>query len=341
MERKGLSYQSLFLYGGNIVMYVLAIDGGGTKTSAVICDEQGKIYAQVVTTRSNPTAMDRPYFEATLHTIMQNLQQQNPQALAEVASCFAGMAGVQELQAEGMVEAVLRHYVSRAATIRVDNDALIALYAGTLGKAGIVQIAGTGAITMGYDCHQRFHRVGGWGYLFDDEGSGYDLGVQLLKAVFQSYDGRATATLLTEAVLHHFSVKSVPQLIAYIYGEEHPRTVVAPLSVYIFEAADNGDLVAKQIIENACQNYYKAIRACYLDMQWEQDEVPVVLVGGVFTNEAHFVPRLQAMALEETLPFSFKTPALPPIGGAVIAAFQQLNVQLHMSFVEAFQKNYM
>jgi N-acetylglucosamine kinase-like BadF-type ATPase len=285
--------------------------------------------------------MDRPYFETTIHAIMKNLQQQNPQVLAEVASCFAGMAGVQELQAEGMVEAILRHYVSRAAIIRVDNDALIALYAGTLGKAGIVQIAGTGAITMGYDCHQHFHRVGGWGYLFDDEGSGYDLGVQLLKAVFQSYDGRATPTLLTEAVLQHFSVKSVPQLVACIYSEEHPRSVIAPLSVYIFEAADNGDLVAKQIIETACRNYYKAIRACYLGMRWEQDEVPVVLVGGVFTNEGYFVPRLQAMALEETVPFSFKTPALPPIGGAVIAAFQQLNVQLHMSFVEAFQKNYM
>lgn len=61
---------------------------------------------------------------------------------------------------------------------------------------------------------------------------------------------------------------------------------------------------------------------------------------GVFTNENYFVPRLQAMAMEETLPFRFKTPALPPIGGAVIAALQQINVQFSSSFVETFQKNY-
>ncbi|EWH33251.1 MULTISPECIES: N-acetylglucosamine kinase [Lysinibacillus] len=335
-----MSYQSLFLYAkGNGDMYVLAIDGGGTKTTAIICDEKGQCFAQIDTTRSNPTAMDQPYFEATIHSIMQSLQQQNPQIVAEVTSCFAGMAGVMELQAESMVESILRQYVCDSATIKVDNDALIALYAGTLGKAGIVQIAGTGAITMGYDKQQHYHRVGGWGYLFDDEGSGYDLGVQLLKAVLQSYDGRAPRTILTEAVMKHFSVDDVPQLIACVYGEEHPRTVIAPLSAYIVAAADDGDLVAKRIIEEACQNYFKAIKACYLRMAWGQEEVPVVLCGGVFTNENYFVPRLQAMAMEQTLPFRFKTPALPPIGGAVIAALQQINVQYSNSFIETFQKN--
>lgn len=335
-----MSYQSLFLYAkGNGDMYVLAIDGGGTKTTAIICDEKGQCFAQIDTTRSNPTAMDQPYFEATIHSIMQSLQQQNPQIVAEVTSCFAGMAGVMELQAESMVESILRQYVCDSATIKVDNDALIALYAGTLGKAGIVQIAGTGAITMGYDKQQHYHRVGGWGYLFDDEGSGYNLGVQLLKAVLQSYDGRAPRTILTEAVMKHFSVDDVPQLIACVYGEEHPRTVIAPLSAYIVAAADDGDLVAKRIIEEACQNYFKAIKACYLRMAWGQEEVPVVLCGGVFTNENYFVPRLQAMAMEQTLPFRFKTPALPPIGGAVIAALQQINVQYSNSFIETFQKN--
>ncbi|WEA38108.1 N-acetylglucosamine kinase [Lysinibacillus fusiformis] len=336
-----MSHQSLFLYEkGYGVMYVLAIDGGGTKTTAVICDEKGQCFAQIQTTRSNPTAMDQPYFEATIHSIMQSLQQQNHQIVAEITSCFAGMAGVKELQAESIVESILRQYVCSSASITVDNDALIALYAGTLGKAGIVQIAGTGAITMGYDKQQHFHRVGGWGYLFDDEGSGYDLGVQLLKAVLQSYDGRAPSTILTEAVLKHFSVEHVPQLIASVYGEEHPRTVIAPLSAYIVAAADDGDLVAKRIIEEACQNYFKAIKACYLRMVWRQEEVPVVLSGGVFTHENYFVPRLQAMAMQETLPFRFKTPALPLIGGAVIAALQQMNVQFSSSFVETFQKNY-
>jgi len=321
------------------MMYVLAIDGGGTKTSAVLCDEHGNIYAKVVTTRSNPTAMDLHYFESTIHTIMQNLQQQNPQVFSAVHSCFAGMAGVKELQAERTVEEILRQYVSKTAIISVDNDAIIALYAGTLGQAGIVQIAGTGAITMGFDQQKNFHRVGGWGYLFDDEGSGYDLGIQALKAIFQSYDGRGRATALTDAVLHYFAVANEPQLIECIYGEEHPRTVVAPLSKYVVAMANQGDEVAHKILEDACQKYYSAIKACYKQMIWGKEHVLVVLAGGVFKNEGYFLPKLQQLAIADDLPLQFIKPLLPPIGGAVIAAFKEMNIQPCTDFIETFQKN--
>ncbi|KOP72461.1 hypothetical protein AMS59_16185 [Lysinibacillus sp. FJAT-14745] len=321
-------------------MYVLAIDGGGTKTSAVICDELGNIYAKVVTTRSNPTAMGVQYFKSTIHDLLQNLQQQNPQVFAAIDSCFAGMAGVKELEAEGLVEVILRQYIHKSAAVVVDNDAIIALYAGTLGKEGIVQIAGTGAITMGYNREQHFHRVGGWGYLFDDEGSGYDLGVQVLKAIFQSYDGRGDQTTLTDVVLRYFSMENVPQLIECIYGEEHPRTVIAPLSKYVFDVADKGDRVAIQIIEDACTKYYVAIKACYSHMTWEEGDIPVVLVGGVFNNKAYFVSKLQQFAQADEIPLQFMVPILQPIGGAVIAAFKQKNVQLGSDFVESFTKNY-
>ncbi|MGE7692999.1 N-acetylglucosamine kinase [Lysinibacillus sp. NPDC094177] len=321
-------------------MYVLAIDGGGTKTSAVICDELGNVYAKVVTTRSNPTAMGIQYFKSTIHDILLNLQHKNPQVFAAIDSCFAGMAGVKELQAEEVVESIVRQYVPKTAHVIVDNDALIALYAGTLGQAGIVQIAGTGAITMGYDREQHFHRVGGWGYLFDDEGSGYDLGVQVLKAIFQSYDGRGNSTALTDVVLRYFSVENVPQLIEFIYGEEHPRTVIAPLSKHVFDVAEKGDDVASRIIEDACEKYYVAIKACYSHMKWEQADVPVVLAGGVFTNEAYFMAKLQQFARADEIPLQFMAPVLQPIGGAVIAAFKQKNVQLGPNFAECFSKNY-
>ncbi|MFJ6208280.1 N-acetylglucosamine kinase [Lysinibacillus sp. NPDC092081] len=321
-------------------MYVLAIDGGGTKTSAVICDELGNIYAKVVTARSNPTAMGVQYFKSTIHDILQNLQQQNPQVFAAIDSCFAGMAGVKELQAEEVVETIVRQYVHKTAHIFVDNDALIALYAGTLGQEGIVQIAGTGAITMGYDREQHFHRVGGWGYLFDDEGSGYDLGVQVLKAIFQSYDGRGDPTALTDVVLRYFSMENVPQLVECIYGEEHPRTVIAPLSKYVFNVAEKGDRVAIQIIEDACKKYYVAIKACYSHMTWEEGKVPVVLVGGVYNNEAYFLSKLQQFSQADEIPLQFMVPNLQPIGGAAIAAFKQINVQLGSDFAKSFSKNY-
>ncbi|MFX3839205.1 BadF/BadG/BcrA/BcrD ATPase family protein, partial [Streptococcus suis] len=60
--------------------------------------------------------------------------------------------------------------------LRVDNDAVPALYSGTWGQPGIVLISGTGSIACALTSRGARHRVGGWGYLLGDEGSGYDLG---------------------------------------------------------------------------------------------------------------------------------------------------------------------
>ena len=271
---------------------------------------------------------------------MQELQLQDRLAFAAVQVCFAGMAGVKEKNFEPVLEAIIRKYVINEVKIVIENDALIALYAGTLGKEGIVQIAGTGAITMGFDHDQSFARVGGWGYLFDDEGSGYDLGIQALKAVFQAYDGRAKETQLTEYLLTHFDVNSVPQLIEYIYNDEHPRVIISPLSIYVNRAAEKGDRVAMNILNEVCKKFFFSIKACYGKMSWEQRQIPVVLAGGVFSNAAPFIQRLEHLVKQEQLPFQMKSTLLEPIGGAVVGGLKTAGIAITPIFVEAFQRNY-
>lgn len=83
----------------------------------------------------------------------------------------------------------------------VENDAICALASGTYGESGIVLIAGTGSISYCYNKKtNELNRVGGWGYVLGDEGSGYDIGRQALVAIMKSYDGRGKSTQLTEAL---------------------------------------------------------------------------------------------------------------------------------------------
>ncbi|WP_260858033.1 N-acetylglucosamine kinase [Bacillus sp. FJAT-22090] len=323
------------------MMNVLAIDGGGTSTVAVISDEFGNVYAKVVAPRSNPTAIERHEFEKTMYGLLQNLRSQNEEALASVQICFAGMAGVKEKNYESIVEAIVQDYIKKGIPIVIENDALIALYAGTLGQEGIVQIAGTGAITMGYDQHHSYVRVGGWGYLFDDEGSGYDLGVRALQAVFQAYDGRAANTLLTNYLLQHFKVENVPQIIDNIYSNEHPRVIISPLSVYVIRAVEKGDKVAKDILNDVCHKFFYSIKACYRRMFWERGTIPVVLAGGVLSNVSLFTQELKQLVKDEGLPFEVKSVRLEPIGGAVIGGLNALGVLLHEDFVDSFVQNYL
>lgn len=319
--------------------YVLGIDGGGTSTIAVIADQYGKIYAQYHTTSSNPTAMTGQDFETVIYECLYALQEQNPTVFQSVKSCFAGLAGVLEMGLEKVVYSIFKRFYGEEVSIIIENDACIALYAGTLGKPGIVQIAGTGAITYGRGMNQQVARTGGWGYLFDDEGSGYDVAIRALKAIVKSYDGRGPETNLTAKILQHCGVEEVPDLIHCIYSQKHPRTYIASLSRYVEEAALEKDQVARTIIETSCLQFIEAIEACRKRTEWKKGAfIPVVLMGGVFTNFELYEELLSIIIAKRQLPYVFIAPKVASVGGAVIGALQKIERTLAYTFLQQFPK---
>ena len=107
--------------------------------------------------------------------------------------------------------------IGARARILVTNDALIALVAGAGVGPGVVVIAGTGSIAYGRNAHDEAARAGGWGYILADEGSGFWIGRQALRAVVRAADGRGPATALTPLVLEFFGVTRAEQLVREVY----------------------------------------------------------------------------------------------------------------------------
>src|SRR5690625_4727038 len=104
----------------------------------------------------------------------------------------------------------IKENVPQHINVQVDHDAMIALYSGTIGQPGIVQISGTGSVTYGVNTEGVRDRVGGWGHLLGERGSGYSIGHDALIHIFQAYDRMSEQTCLKEKVLHHFNVQSPP-----------------------------------------------------------------------------------------------------------------------------------
>jgi N-acetylglucosamine kinase-like BadF-type ATPase len=152
-------------------MYVLGIDGGGTRTTGIVADEFGNVYMHAITGRSNPNTLQQAAFEEVLCGLIRELNRQNDTIFTQLSVCFAGIAGVGESGRDAEVAALLAQELPAKTKVIVRNDAFNALYSGTLGGPGIVQIAGTGAVTLGINENGEVARSGGWGYLFDDEGS--------------------------------------------------------------------------------------------------------------------------------------------------------------------------
>ena len=133
------------------------------------------------------------------------------------------------------------------------TDALIALSGAMAGGPGIITIAGTGSIAYGRNSDKRVARVGGWGYIYGDEGGGFDLTRQAVRAALRYEEGWGPATALREMLLAETGATDANDLVHRLYTIEYPRPQIASLSKLVDRAAMEGDAVAHGILTNASQ----------------------------------------------------------------------------------------
>jgi N-acetylglucosamine kinase-like BadF-type ATPase len=301
-------------------MQVLGIDAGGTKTVCYLADENGKLLGEGRSGGANLKAEGELGVEKVLHTVM---DQAIGERQREVAAICLGMAGADRDDEQALVRDIMRRIGARARVVVV-NDALVALVAGIGDGPGVVIISGTGSIAYGRSA-DRAARAGGWGHVLGDEGSGYWIGRQALRAVARGADGRGPATSLTPRVLNHFAVAKPSDLIAEVYDRQLPHHALAQIARLVQQARDEGDEVATQILEQAAHELVRAARSVVERLSMQREAVQFVLAGGVFTG----VPWL-AEELKRRLPATaprgqVKRLEVEPAMGAVRLALAEAN----------------
>ncbi|MFD2639034.1 N-acetylglucosamine kinase [Piscibacillus salipiscarius] len=317
--------------------YVIGIDGGGTKTKAILADEFGNVYASVTTGPSNPNAMMKEELAETINYIFNELEKQALKQFNACKLCFAGMSGIGETKNYNLLKGLFACQCENSQMqVVMNNDAINALYAGTLGEDGIVHISGTGSITLSL-FNNKIDRVGGWGYLFDDLGSGFAIGEASLAAVFQSFDGRGSVTSLTPRLLKHFNCEEVPELVKVIYNAPNHRVKVAEISPLTFECAADGDSIANEIIHSISKDIAHSINTLIKSRNKEAETITVILSGGIFKRADIMIPKLKEHI---KYPVSLETIKVEPVFGAVIAALNELGVKRDDEFVNRINEQY-
>ncbi|WP_069366369.1 ROK family protein [Salisediminibacterium beveridgei] len=125
-------------------MYFIGIDGGGTKTKGILADRRGNILSEATVGPTNPNSAKMERIKEEFGTLLQTLKSTSGIHLSEVAIVFAGISGAEHPAAKGALQLALGSLFSENVKVVITNDAITALYSGTMGKPGIVQIAGTG-----------------------------------------------------------------------------------------------------------------------------------------------------------------------------------------------------
>jgi len=266
--------------------YAVGVDGGGSKTLAVVVDAQGREQGRGLAGSSN-------YNTVGLEQAARNIHRAVEQA-AQVAGCrlplqsaWLGLAGIDHARDHALLAP---YFQSLAGTVRLTSDAELVLSA--LDDAvGVALIAGTGSIALGRDAHGLVTRAGGWGHILGDEGSGYDIGRRSLQAAARASDGRGPTTSLLMLILSHWQLQNAGELIGKVYGN-NDKAVVAALSALAFDAARAGDQVASEIVLQAATELALAAVTVCDAINAPGEGTSVALGGGLLLHEADFRARV-------------------------------------------------
>jgi N-acetylglucosamine kinase-like BadF-type ATPase len=140
------------------------------------------------------------------------------------------------------------------------NDSELIL-GGTPEGWGIALISGTGSICVGRSEQGRTVRVGGWGHLLGDEGSGFFMATEALKMATQAADGRRGSVPLLQAALEHWKLREPKELIKVVYKRETTSEDVASFATRVLDLATKNEPSARAVVEHAAASLAEHVDA--------------------------------------------------------------------------------
>jgi N-acetylglucosamine kinase len=301
--------------------YYIGVDGGGSKTEAVVIDETGQAHGRGLAGPSN-------HLRVGIETATRNIERAVNIALVEagiairnVEYAYCGVAGSDHPAHRQRVIDSLRIFFPGGNFI-VDTDARIAL-TGAIGfGSGAVIIAGTGSVAFGRNASGEEARAGGWGPTIGDEGSGYAIARDGLSAIVRAHDGRGAPTKMTELLCYDYDMCSPEDLPRFVYATTTHADDIARYGKLVIEAARAGDGIAKEILDRAGRELALCVAAVARKLRMADTEFPVACVGGAFNaGEMLLAPvraRLQLDAPRATL----MPPMNSPVEGAAMMAIR-------------------
>jgi len=306
---------------------IVGVDGGGVKTEAAVASIEGEIVGVGVGGPSNINIVGRNGAASSLKNAI-NLAFRNTDVRGKALVGVLGIAGTERKYCAEIIRGIVEE-IGFTERVIVVSDALIALAAATRLKPGVIVIAGTGAIALGVNAEGKIERAGGWGYLLDDEGSGYWIGLKALRAVMKAYDGRGRKTALTNTILEFFNAKNPKELVDIAYGRKLSVPEVASIAQAVTKTAKMGDPVAREILREAGEKLAEMASAVIRKLNLARSErVPVYCFGGVFNAGEDVLAPLRVELRRHYENVEVKRPILKPVVGALILAFKKLGIEV-------------
>jgi glucosamine kinase len=296
--------------------FLMGVDGGATKTLAAVLDLRERTLHLGHGASSNADAVGARVAIAALVKATDEAMGRAGIAREQLDAAVLAIAGTDT----DVVSAHVRE--SRPGTWVVVNDVVGAWAAATGAQPGVGAISGTGSNVFGVGGvgpNTRAWRAGGWGHVLGDEGSGYWLALQSIKAALADRERSGPETALSAAAVEFFGVASVEALATLVYSKPLTKGEIAAFAIETARVAHSGDAVAHALYERAAAEIGRQVTAV-VEQTGLVGDFPVGLIGSAFKAGALFVEPLGAVVRRVAPRARVAVVEMAPVGGCLLLA---------------------
>lgn len=312
------------------------VDGGQTSTTAVLARGDGSVLA-----RGSGPACDhlnvpggRERNRVAIQTALRDACAAAGVSPDQLDAVGLGLTSAQrELNPAPAFREMVRE-IAPSATVWVDIDVVTNLAGASAGAPGIVMIAGGGSVAYGVDAGGGEAFSGGLGYLMGDEGSGWAIGLEALRAAARSADGRGPETALLPMVLDTWKLATIREVVRVIYREDFARHEVAALSPSVLGIAETGDAVAAGIVAGAATDLANLALGVANQLHAPGDSIDVFPTGGVFNAEELILAPFRREVIDRWPAARVRPARFAPVVGALIRAARELGLAADDAFLD-------
>jgi len=307
--------------------HLLAVDGGGTSTTAWITNRAGRVLGRGAAGPANAKLVGLNRARANLHDAIANAflnAGQGVQPPAEIA-CF-GLAGFDRPDDQHVIGS-WSESVRWSRRMMLVNDGDMVLAAGTPQGYGIGLIAATGSIAVGRNLAGSTARAGGWGHLIGDEGGAYSVALAALRRIARTADGRepqpaGSGDPLTRRVCEALGLTEPSGLVSLIYSRSFDPARIASLAPTVVAAAEEDPTITDRILIPAGRELARCVAAVTRTLGGPiafPRPIPLAISGSFLLSAKHVMRALLDQLANWKIPVSASVVAEPVIGALILA----------------------
>ncbi len=288
----------------------LSVDCGGTKTDCVLFDEKGTVFKEIRVYGGSNRRTLPPH--AVEENIINCLKEVEKAVNGEKIECVYGYF----MHNEELFDKYCREILKCERTVPIEEGTL-ALYCADIDNSGVVLLSGTGADAFVIKNGTTVDIIGGYGAFLGDDGSGYHMGREGIKAACAAYEGRGEKTVLLDMLLLKYPAESFRKSVYAAIGAKEPVKEIASFSSCVEKAADMGDKKALEIysvIADALSDY---VKAAYSKNELP-DDFPLTVTGGILRSDSERKNPLLIPLIEKNTGKKIICPKRKPSYGGMI-----------------------